>query len=306
MATRQDAPGSFGGRSQTLSQRRRRHFKDEPYQHCQQVLRKRPWRLAAGARAPGMPADESPPGSSVIPYDGTRTAAHLPSHLHCRHRRRCRRSAPSGAIATACHGSPRALPMSPTPRSISSSHAGAQCHVDQPARQRVSPTGSRASRTTRCLRVRRLALPRVTMPRRRSGFRRRRGPCRRPVAPPPHHRPPYPEDHVAQAPVTPPAGPITPGPASSGHQWPAYFAFPPAPGAQLFCPRFHVAGGWTAAALGTPQPPVSSTPALPFSSLLGSSKTSFAPAFLHGGCLCVKTVCLYLKNWSAHMMGLQG
>ena len=100
--------------------------------------------------------------------------------------------------------------------------------------------------------------------------------------------------------------PFTPWPASSGHQWPAYFTFPPTPGARLFCPRFHVAGGWTAAALGTPQPPVSSTPALPFSSVLGNSKTSFAPAFLHGGCLCVKTVCLYLKNWSAHMMGWRG
>ena len=75
----------------------------------------------------------------------------------------------------------------------------------------------------------RLALPRVTMPRRRSGFRRRRGPCRRPVAPPPHRNQLYPEDPVAQAPVTPPAHPIHPGAGEFRPPMASVFHFPAGP-----------------------------------------------------------------------------
>ena len=75
---------------------------------------------------------------------------HPPSHLHCGSQADVADRRPSGTIATACRRSPRTLPMSPMPRSISPTHGGAECHVDQPARQRVSPTGSLGSWKIHC------------------------------------------------------------------------------------------------------------------------------------------------------------
>ena len=120
---------------------------------------------------------------------GTRPAARRSTRLHCRSRRRGRRSL-------------RALRRVRRPALQIIPHGGGVRHVDQPARQHVRRRGLRP--------------PENPLPSGCAGspFRRLLGALRRPSARPARRRPAPTEAPVAQASVTPAARPRRPGTGS--------------------------------------------------------------------------------------------